>query len=126
MWTRAYPKKKDTDLFSDFAWTSTVEHRFASFPPYGRLTLVNGAALSTWQAGRRRVLSNLHAGKKCAPGAVSRHDLLVVVLQHMHVELRLQQRLQFRKAHGDHGMFVVPDLGFHLIGSGREWRIRSE
>src|SRR5690606_41925092 len=42
---------------------------------------------------------------------VPRNDLPVVVLEHMHFEVRLQQPNQFAKTPRDHGMLVVPYLG---------------
>lgn len=57
--------------------------------------------------------STLHAGKNRVPGRlVPGQDPLVIVLEHLHLEVRLEQRHQLDETDGHHGVFVVPGLAF--------------
>ena len=52
-----------------------------------------------------------YAGKNGISGnAVPGYEPVIVVLEHMHIKVRRQQRSQFGQAHRHHRMLVTPDL----------------
>src|SRR5690606_37733350 len=102
-------------LISMWGYQKASETKGRHYPAFAREVLsCRGAGISGMGTGGKRcAASALDAGEqRVAGGAVPGQQLLVIVLQHLHLEVRREQRPQLCEAHRHHRVFVVPDLGF--------------